>query len=161
MNRIESMLVEAVGNLFKNSSNVLGIVDVDREEVAHNFEFQWNGIEDMFALKTRTSTFHEELTSAFRDIHSYKYLDSPTFQVALEKRLTARGIPTAEIEKAKQYCEEIKKELKSKNFQEKDAGWHPHLDEVLDTTRNANDRKPSKEVPYTGGGPVPSRNEIG
>lgn len=156
--KTEKMVAEAIGNLFRNNDNALGIEP--KEEISHNFEFQWNGIEDMFALKTAKSVFHEELTGAFRDIHSYKYLDDPTFDIALTKRLTARGIPTEEIENAKQYRQDILEELKKQNFQEKEAGWHPHLDKVLDTTRNAHDREPSKEAPYFGGGPAPIENEI-
>ena len=157
MTHKEKILVEAIGNLFKNEDS-LGIVRHD--EISHGFEFQWNGIEETFALKTAKSIWHEELCGAFRDIHSYKYLDDPTFAVALEKRLTARGVPTKEIKDAIRYVEEIEKELEKTTFMEKDAGWHPDLDKILDTTRNAQNRTPSKEAPYTGGGPAPTRNEI-
>ena len=155
----ERMLTEAIGNLFKGSDQTLGIVP--HKEISHGFEFQWNGIEDMFALKAAKSTFHEELTSAFRDIHSYKYLDDPTFAVALKKRLTARGIPTEEINDAVRYCDEIKESIKKEDFQEKQSGWHPDIDEIADMTRNAENRTPKKEAPYTGGGPAPTRDEIG
>lgn len=158
MTQVERLLVEAIGNLFNNSEQVLGVVPHD--EKSHTFEFQWNNIESMFALKARRSNFHEELTSAFRDIHSYKYLDDPTFAVALQKHLTARGVPTEEINRAVQFCEQIKEELNDEQFQEKDSGWHPDLDEVLDTTRNAQTREPKQQAPYTGGGPAPSLNEI-
>ena len=155
----EKMFVEAIGNLFRNNEDILGLVKHD--EVSHGFEYQWNGIEDMFALKSAKSTFHEELSGAFHDIHSYKYLDDPTFAVALEKRLTARGVPTEEIKNALDYTDQIREELKKKHFQEKDAGWHPDLDEILDTTRNAHNRTPHREPPYTGGGPAPSETELG
>jgi hypothetical protein len=153
------MVIEAVGGLFNNNDDALG--RTPHEETSHGFEFQWNNIEEMFALKTAKSTFHEELCGAFRDIHSYKYLDDPTFEVAFVKRLTARGIPTEEIEKAKDFCKQIKEQLDKADFQEREAGWHPNLDEVLDTTRNAHDRTPSTEAPFTGGGPAPASDEIG
>jgi len=159
LNKAEKMLVEAIGGLFQNDENVLGMVP--HEERSHFFEYQWNGIEDVFALKTAKSNFHEELTGAFRDIHSYKYLDDPTFSIALEKRLTARGVPTEEIKEALKYYEEVKEELLKENFQEKSAGWNPNLDEILDTTRNAHNRTPPKEAPFTGGGPWPAKDEIG
>lgn len=155
----ERLVVEAIGGLFNNSDDALG--RTPHKETSHGFEFQWNSVEEMFALKSAKSTFHEELCGAFRDIHSYKYLDDPTFDVALVKRLTARGVPTEEIEKAKDYCKQIREQLQKEDFQEKDAGWHPNLDEVLDTTRNAHDRTPSTEAPFTGGGPAPAPNEIG
>jgi hypothetical protein len=155
---IEKTLVEAIGNIFKNNESTLGIVP--HKEISHGFEFQWNGIEDMFAIKTAKSTFHEELTSAFRDIHSYKYLDDPTFTIALKKRLTARGIPTEEVNNAILYCKEIIETIQKEDFQEKQSGWHPNIDEIADMTRNAENRTPKKEAPYTGGGPAPARNEI-
>lgn len=159
MNHTEQQLLEAVGHLFGNNEDALGIVK--HKETSHTFEHQWNLVEELFALKAVSSNFHEELTSAFRNVHSYKYLDDPTFAIALTKRLTARGVPTKEISNAKQYCEDIKKQLQKDDFQEKSAGWHPDLSEVLDTTRNANTRTPKQEAPYTGGGPAPSLNEIG
>ncbi|HUU40502.1 MAG TPA: hypothetical protein VMW42_06165 [Desulfatiglandales bacterium] len=156
----ERNLVEAIGNLFKNGDeDILGLVHKD-EETSHHFEKQWNTIEEMFALKVVKSPFHEELTSAFRDIHSYKYVDDSTFPIALRKRLSARGIPTEEITNAEKHLQEICEELKKENFQEKAAGWNPNLDQIIDTTKNANNRKPSQEAPFTGGGPAPDPNEI-
>jgi hypothetical protein len=156
----ERNLVEAIGNLFKSGNeDVLGLVHKD-EETSHHFEKQWNTIEEMFALKVIKSPFHEELTSAFRDIHSYKYVDDSTFPIALRKRLTARGIPTEEIVNAEKHLQEICEELKKENFQEKAAGWNPNLDQIIDLTKNANNRKPSQEAPFTGGGPAPDPNEI-
>jgi len=158
-NTTENRLVEAIGNLFNNDEKTLGL-NKRPKEYSHTYEHQWNIIEEMFALKANKSNFFEELTSAFRDIHSYKYLDDPTFGVALTKRLTARGIPTEDIQNAIKYCEAIREDLKKNNFQEKQIGWHPDLEGVLDTTRNAQDRTPSKSEPFYGGGPAPSRNEI-
>jgi len=159
LNDTEHQIVEAIGNLFKSGNeDVLGLVH--RDETSHHFEKQWNTIEEMFALKVIKSPFHEELTSAFRDIHSYKYVDDSTFPIALRKRLTARGIPTEEIVNAEKHLQEICEELKKENFQEKAAGWNPNLDQIIDITKNANNRKPSQEEPFTGGGPAPDPNEI-
>ena len=157
MKKTEHKLVEAIGNLFNNDENALGIVK--HKETSHFYEHQWNIIESMFALKANKSNFYEELTCAFRDIHSYKYLDDPTFAVALTKRLTARGIPTEDIQNALKYCKDIQEDLQKKNFQEKQSGWNPNLKEILDTTRNAHNRTPSKDKPHYGGGPAPA-NEI-
>lgn len=158
MSPIEQNLLEAVGNLFKNSEANLGIVP--HHEHSHTMQYQSALIEDMFALKCVDSKFHNDLCGAFRNIHSYKYLEDPTFAVALDKRLVSCGVPTEERKKAVKYIEEIKKELGGEDFQERQAGWHENLDEILDTTRNATNRTPKYLKPYTGGGPAPKKGEI-
>ena len=157
MNQTEILLLEAISNLFRNDETKLGIVP--HKEHSHILQFQRETIEDMFSLKMNESNFHEDLSGAFRDIHSYKYLDDPTFAIALTKRLTARGIPTEEITKALKVIENIKEELGGKDFQEKQFGWHPNMDQIVDVTRNATNRKPTKNPPYTGGGPSPAEKE--
>lgn len=157
MNPTEKMLAEAIGNLFKNKESNLGIVG--HTEHSHMLQFQRELIEDEFALKTVESPFHEDLCGAFRDIHSYKYLDDPTFAIALDKRLSARGIPTEERQNAVKYIDEIKKKLKGSNYQERESGWHPDLKEIADMTRNATHHKPKHQRPFSGGGPAPARNE--
>jgi hypothetical protein len=153
-------LVEAIGNMFHDTASRLGLLKDQIPETSHNAEFQWNTIEAMFALKVTDSPFFESLTAAFRDIHSYKYLDDQTFEIALRKRLTATGTPTEEIEKAVKTITEIRKELGGENFQEKQAGWHPNLDKIADTTTNATTRKPEPSKPWHGGGPAPAKSEF-
>lgn len=160
MTREEQLLLEAIkNNLFHNSERSLGITPGGVKETSNFFEHQWNSIEASFALKAAGSPFMESLTSAFHDIHSYKYLDDPTFGVALDKRLSAIGIPTEERKNAIRYVEDIRKEY-GKDFQEKASGWNPHLDEIADMTRNANQRKSEVTKPYSGGGDSPAKDEI-
>jgi len=156
----EQKLVEAIGNMFNNTASRLGLNKDQPPEMSHNAEFQWNTIEAMFALKVTDSPFFESLTAAFRDIHSYKYLDDQTFEIAIRKRLTATGIPTEEIEKAIKTITEIRKELGGENFQEKQAGWHPNLDKIADTTTNATTRTPEPSKPWHGGGTAPAKSEF-
>lgn len=156
MNHTERKLTEAIGNLFRNSRAKLGIIKTDQEEISHRYEAQWNDLEYKFALKTIDSPFSESLTGAFRDIHSYKYLEDPTFPIALKKRLSATGIPEREIQKAI----EILESLKDEKTQEKEIGWHPNMKEIKDVTTNADQRTPKHKTPYTGGGPAPQPNEI-
>ena len=159
--RLEEILVETISNLFRNKQSTLGIAKTDVPENSAGMQFQWENIEDSFALKTIDSTFHESLTSAFHDIHSYKYLHDPTFQIAFEKRMSAIGIPQSERQKAIKHIDAIKEEYSSgKEFDETEAGWHPNLDKIIDTTINATSRTPSKEPPYFGGGPAPAKNEL-
>ena len=158
MTDTERMLVEAIGNMFHNKESVLGIVP--HKEHSHMLQYKREMIQDMFALKCAASAFHEDLCGAFYDIHSYRYLDDENFGVSFRKHLTARGIPTEEINTSIKYIEEIIQELGGEKFQEKEYGWHPEIAEIADMTRNANNRTPTHEKPYTGGGPAPSKDEL-
>lgn len=164
MNQTEKMFLEAIGNMFKNNPSTLGIVPRpkgDNDVTSETSQFKREYIDDMFTLKTLDSAFHEDLCGAFKDIHSYKYLDDPHFDISFKKRCSARAIPTEECVKALKYIEDIKKELGGENYQEKQSGWHTDIDEIADMTRNADNRKPKSEVPYEGaGGPAPKKDEI-
>ena len=156
MNQVEKKLTEAIGNLFRNSRARLGIINTKQEVIDSRYEAQWNDLEYKFALKIIDSPFSESLTSAFRNIHSYKYLEDPTFPIALRKRLSATGIPEREIQKAIEILESLKE---GENTQEKEIGWHPNLKEIAEMTRKADNRTPKNEKPFTKGGPAPQPNE--
>jgi hypothetical protein len=160
MNPRELTLVEAISNLFKNKESNLGIVKQHPKETSYGMQFQWEGLNDAFSLKVADSSFHESLTSAFRDIHSYRFLSDPLFETSFDKRLKAIGIPLVEREKAFKAVSEVRKEwAEGKEFDEELAGWHPQIDEITDMTRNATDRKAENTNPHAGGGPAPKTAE--
>lgn len=159
MTGTEVVLLEAIKNLFNNSRTKLGIVAPPHDEVSNRMQFQFENIRDMFSLKALSSTFHESLVSAFYNIHSYKFINDPTFPIALEKQMSALGIPMEERNKALKYVKEIIDETDGGD--ERAAGWHPELNEIVDMTQNANNRDVKNTTPYTGGGPAPHKNEIG
>ena len=164
MRQAERQLVEAVNNMFKDDPALLGIVKGKPEkEVSHNFTHQYEWIHNLFALKITDTTFFESIASAFYDIHSYKYLEDPTFEVAFKKRMKSIGVPLTEINHAVEAYREVIKEVKKDNnasddedWNEASKGWHPDLKGVMDTTRVLNGNRP-KEEPYTGGGPWPPK----
>lgn len=151
MTQIEVVLLEAIQSLFQNNRSKLGIVPPRHTEVSHRIQFQYENIRDMFSLKAIDSEFHESLVSSFYNIHSYKFINDPTFPVALEKQMSAQGIPLEERKKALKYVREIIEEIGD----ERAAGWHPELDEITNITQNANNRDAKNTTPYTGGGPAP------
>jgi len=156
MRKQEKTVLEAIKSILGTGKTKHGIVDVDRDETSHRFEHEWNSIEAEFALKCAGSPHLDGLTAAFHDIHSYKYLDDPTFNVSLEKRMTATGIPAEDRTKAQKALGDMLNERK--DMAEKDTGWHPQLDEIADMTRNADNRDAKITTPYTGGGPAPSED---
>lgn len=182
-NRNEKLLSEAIRNYLSQDAKLGLKTHKDVKETSHTSCFQWEGIDDMFALKASKSPFFENLTGAFNSVHSYKYIDSPTFITTLVNELKSHGVPAKELQSAVKYVREIIEELggekvehkhsldgtppqyvpfdnEIKDWAERDAGWNPNIEEINDMTRNADDRKAKTEKPFTGGGPAPKKDEI-
>lgn len=182
--RLNKLLVEAVrGYLHDDSALGLGSHE-DKEENSHTMWFQWENIDDEFAMKVAGSAFYESMTSAFYAVHSYKYLNDPTFGQSLLSELKSRAVPAQEMQMAFKSIEEIIKEnggempkyirdygnaiaeMDSANnsrpqpWQERDAGWNPQIGDITNMTRNA-DEWEGKSEPFTGGGPAPKDDELG
>lgn len=134
LNDNERMLVEAIKSLLDQKAH-LGLSDENEEteKAERGLEHLHNSIGEMFALKIADSTFFESLRSAFNKVHSYKYIDNPSFTVAMDSELRSQGIPAPERAKAKKFVEEIIKELttESKAYAERDAGFNPDLDDIM------------------------------
>lgn len=151
LSKNEKTLLEAVKGLL--SQDALGIHFKNDEETSHTSQFRWEGIDDAFALKVSNSPFFESMTSAFYAVHSHKYIDHPTFKLALVQELKSRAVPENSIEEAVKALDGIINELSAKKPSERDAGWNPNIGEITDMTRNADTRTPKREAPFTGGGP--------
>jgi hypothetical protein len=148
----EKALLEAISTMLRQEAH-LGLPI--NSETSHTSQFRWEGIDDAFSLKVAGSPFADSITSAFFAVHSHKYIDNPTFKLSFEKEMTARAIPTPERDQAVKYLEEMANELSSNKLSERDAGWNPNMDELVDLTTNADDRKAETSKPFTGGGPAP------
>ena len=145
----EQLLLEAVKNYLAQDAK-LGLKSHDKAPQVqeddpgndHAAWFRWEGIDDAFALKAAGSPFFESLTSAFSSVHSYKFIDNPTFQITLDSELRSQGIPAEDRAKACKFVEEIISEYKGskKAWDEKD-GWNPAIDEINEMTRTADSRK--------------------
>ena len=158
MNKLERQLVEAVDSMFHNDPEILGITRGKPEkETSHFFTFHHEYLRDLFSLKVADSLFFESLTSAFADIHSYKYLDDPLFNESMTKHLTAIGVPRAEIELACNAVHEILKEMRENNktWNEKAMGWHQDLEGIRQVSQDFNTNRKHTNEPYTGGGFYP------
>jgi len=154
---LNKAITEAVKGMLSDS--ILGL-DTSKDETSHTSQFRWEGIDDAYALKVSDSTFFESITSAFFQVHSYKYIDHPTFKLSLETELKNRALPVEEIDKAVKAVDALVEELSVKKPTEKDAGWNPAMREIADMTRNADNRKLDRPEPFTGGGPWPTEDII-
>lgn len=137
MNNNEKLLVEAMQS-FLSSKAKLGL-DTDKTATNDNnpefrgFEYLHGQIDEMFAHKAADLIHHTGICSSFSKVHSYKYLDDDTFSEAMDKEMTAQGIPAQERSKALQFIPAIIKELKTEaaEWAEKDFGFHDDLDEII------------------------------
>jgi hypothetical protein len=162
MNQKEHLLAEAVKSMFNNDPQALGIVKGKpitdpTSRMPHQYEY----IMDLFALKIADSTFFESIKSAFYDIHSYKFINDPSFCDSFIRRMKAIGLPHEEINKACIAVEGICEELGAsdwfrgdRNWDEKSAGWHKDLAGIRQVSQDFNQNR-KQEEPYSGGGPAP------
>lgn len=154
MNSDEKLLSEAVKNMLQQDAK-LGLSyhkpPHEKRESSHFFQYQWESVDDMYQLAISESKFSDSLSAAFYKVHSYKYVDDPSFKIALDAELRSMGIPKEDRELALKSLDKVLKEVKG----ERDAGWNPRLEELVDVTTNADKHKMSQEPPWTGGGPAP------
>jgi hypothetical protein len=142
LNKAERMLLESIKSMLKHDSK-LGLAIHDNNETEQQ-KHDWRGdaylheqIEDMFQVKAAELVHAESIYQAFNKVHSYKYLDDPTFSEAMSKEMTATAVPASERIKALNFIQEIIEELKAEQlwWAEKDAGFNPKLDEIRDISK--------------------------
>lgn len=141
LSKNEKLLVEAVDSMLQQDAK-LGLVIHDKDHQAtgsaeRGYEYLHNQIDDMFALRAAELTHAEGINQAFRKVHNYKYLDDPTFPTAMEKELVAQAVPAEERSAATSFISNIIEELKEEQqeWAEKDAGFNPNLNEIIDVSR--------------------------
>lgn len=136
----EQLLLEAVKSMLSHDAK-LGLSIHDKDEYK---EHDWRGLEylhehinEMFLVKAADLTHAEGVCQAFNKVHSYKYLDDPSFSTAMEKEMVAQAIPANERAKALNFIPKIIKELKEdqKEWAEKDSGFNPLLDEIKELSK--------------------------
>lgn len=137
LDKNEQMLVESFREyLAKQSDKFLPTSDDkatnDNNFKTRGFEYHHRQINEMFALRIADLVHHDGICAAFSKVHNYKYLDDPTFSEALKAEFSSQAIPVAEQKTAFEAIPKIIKELstESKEWAERDSGWHQDLDDV-------------------------------
>jgi hypothetical protein len=134
-------LAEAIDTMLQHDAKLgLKIHDTTHERLGESergYEYLHGQIDDMFTLKAAELLHSESVCQAFHKVHSYKYLDDPTFQTAMEKEMVAQAVPKEEREKATKFVPTIISELKTEQSEwaEKDFGFNPSLDEVKEASQ--------------------------
>ena len=166
LSKLERKIVEALKNSLKADvlledtplQGMLKQMAHDVDETSHTSQFRWEGIDDAYKLKVAGDSYQDSITSAFLHTHSYKYLDNPSFKLSFETELKNRAIPDNSIKSALTHVDTLVKEL-SANPGERDSGWNPNIDDLVDVTTNADDRTAKYTEPFTGGGSYPEGDE--
>lgn len=135
----ESLLLEAVKSMLSGKAK-LGLAVHEKSEAvkddASSLQFLHENIEQQFHLDTYELPQRDSICAAFHKVHSYKYITDPKFTEDLIREFKAMAVPGEQQEKALDVVTKILKEMKSNNgWVEKDAGWHPQLDEILEASR--------------------------
>lgn len=137
LNKKEQLLLEAIDSMLQQDA-MLGLSIHKTDDIVswRGYEYLHNQIDEMFALKAADLTHSDGVCQAFRKVHSYKYLDDPSFKTAMEKEMVAQGIPSEERAKAANWIPAIIKELKDEQSEwaEKDS-FHPDLDEIKEMSQ--------------------------
>ena len=136
----EKLLLEAVKSMLQQDARLgLSIHDADLKasSAERGYEYLHNQIDEMFHLKAAELTCSEGVCQAFTKVHSYKYIDDPSFAVAMKKEMVAQGIPKEDREKAlaivPQIIEEV--EVEQSEWAEKDAGFNPNMREIREASQ--------------------------
>lgn len=137
LNENEHLLIESIKSFLQQDEQLgLNIHKKDKEH-ERGFEYLHNEINNMFELKSAELTHSTGINAAFAKIHTYKYIDDPTFKPAFDKEMTAQGIPKEDRTKAIDSIDGIIEELKTEfeTWSEADFGFHPQLDEIISSTK--------------------------
>lgn len=152
MRQNEKVICEAI-NTYLNDDAQLGLhkgtketsfKDVprtsDNKNLDHTLQFMHEQINDLFDSKVADLTHYESICTSFHRVHNYKYITDPSFASTLDKELSAQGIPKDQRLKVEKVIPKVIKELCS-DANEQDFGYHPELDDIMNTSRKANDTK--------------------
>lgn len=144
LNKKEALILEAL-------KNALGAKDLGLntgKETSHFQQFKFEDIQNMMFLKVNDSPFANAIMAAFRKVHSYKYIQEPSFGEAFQKELKAMSIPMKEQRKALNSAHQVMTEMSKDEDAEQDFGWNPNMKDLVDVTTNADNRKPERSIPF-------------
>lgn len=132
----ESLLVEAISTWLQHDAKLGLRSNLAQQEALgsteRGYEYLHGQIDEMFAHRAAELLYCESACQAFNKVHCYKYVDDPTFLKAMDKELTAQGIPAEERRKAIGLVPQIIEELKAEKqaWHEADFGFNPNMDDI-------------------------------
>ena len=138
MNANERLLTEAI-KTYLQQKPYLGVPEPSDDfnlRSENNAQHLHEHITDAFAVKASDLVHFEGVCRAFNKIHSYKYVTDPNFKVAFLQEMTTTGVPGVEQQKALKFVDSVIKEAgDGEGWCERDAGFHPDLDEIIKVSK--------------------------
>lgn len=139
LNQNEYALLEALESMLKQDDE-LGLAHHDdgeeADEAERGFEYLHNNIDDTYTVKAADLKHADSVIRAFKNVHNYRYIDDTSFIPALRKEMMATAVPADEMAKAEKFVLDVLDDLKDgDDFAEKDAGFNPDLEEIIDISR--------------------------
>lgn len=122
------------------------------DEKSHFQQFKYEDIRNGMFLKVNSLPHATAIMGAFDKNHSYKTIGHPSFAEGFLKDMEAQGIPGSQQKKAVDAVYELVKEFGGDK--ERDYGWNPNMDDLVDLTSNADDRNPERSVPFNNEEPL-------
>jgi hypothetical protein len=130
----EALLVEALQVLLNRKT--LGLTG-EPSDTDNGVTYLRENVIEQFALDTLNLVHHDGICAAFRKITDARYVTDPTFAEALASEFRSLGVPENEQHKALEVLRSLVKKLRGerKHWNQKDAGWNPQLDEIIDASQ--------------------------
>ena len=104
-------------------------------EAERGYQHLHGNIQDMFNVKIAElpRQFQDGVSQAFSKVHSYKYIDDPSFVTAMNSELVSQGIPAEVRAESVKIVDRILNTLQkdSLDWEERSSGFNPDLDEVV------------------------------
>lgn len=152
LTEVEKMLIEEISTMLSKGDK-LGLKNKDdsfeQKGISQSSQFAREDIDASFRTKVNSSNLnhYDAITASFAKIHSYKNIDDDSFQEAFEHDMTAQGLPREEITKAVELVNKIIEEyLEEGQWDEKDYGLNPHMDEIIDVSKPENEDNKSEII---------------
>lgn len=132
LSKNEQLLVEAINSMLNQDAKLGLAIHDEAKDTEHTFQYLHEQINDMFAVKSAELVHCESVRQAFHKVHNYKYLNDPTFLIALDKEMISTAVPAEERRRAIDFIPKIIEELQTENdaWAERDYGFNPALDEI-------------------------------
>lgn len=134
LNTADRLLIEGIRELLSAKSPHIGLIHKDEATDTKGFQYLHEHINDLFHVRAAELTHSTAVCAAFQKVHSYKFINDDFFNNALNAEMKSMAVPGVERTKALKFVEQIAEEINGdENWLERDAGFNPNLDEVVDT----------------------------
>lgn len=104
----------------------------------HSVQHLREQINQEFALKAIDLIHYESVCQAFSKAHNIYGLGNSKIPKLMRTELKSQGVPGSEIDEAIAIVDKLVDEFGDADcWNERDAGWHPNLDEIKDQSNSS------------------------